>query len=59
MDFETLFGPSKTALDSESHIMQDATPDVPVSQNVYIPIPRLPPFDSELFQLSQVEGENN
>ena len=56
VDFETLSVPSKIALDSESRIKHHVTLDVPVSQNVSGPIPSLPPFDSELFQPSQVEG---
>ena len=32
--------------------------EAPVSQAMSGPIPSLPPFDSESFQPSQVEGEN-
>ena len=62
VDFETLFGPSKTALDSESRSRPSLIPipasESPISQNVSGPLPSLPPFDSEPFQPSQVEGEN-
>ena len=62
VDFETLFGLSKTALDSESRsrptLIPIPTSEALVSHNVSDPIPSLRPFDSEPFQPSQVEGEN-
>ena len=57
VDLETLFRPSETTLDSESK-SRSKTSEAPVSQNISGPTLTLPPFYSEPFQPSQVEGEN-
>ena len=58
-DFESLFEPLETALDLLSRSRPSSSTDAPNSQNVSGPTPTFPPFDSDLFQLSQVEGENS
>ena len=52
VEFETLFGPSETALDSESQTRQTSSTEAPVSQNVSGPTPTFPPFDYEPFRPS-------